>query len=201
MRCHFVEGVGNTASRIGSGVEAKTWTTLARRQPGESRGLTARMGARGPSPGRHGWSSERPQASERGAAMSSEDVGFFPDPDIGVLGTTAAPLPLRPGGGARSHSRHPCRPLQSRCAVQVRKRGRRRGRPAARLGERGPRWGSSGAHAAAPPPSCRITGISLSVLKQIDPSEQKTLANLPWIVEPGQEAKRGINTKYETTIF
>lgn len=47
----------------------------------------------------------------------------------------------------------------------------------------------------------RITGISLSVLKQIDPSEQKTLANLPWIVEPGQEAKRGINTKYETTIF
>ncbi|XP_077663807.1 ankyrin repeat and sterile alpha motif domain-containing protein 1B isoform X16 [Eretmochelys imbricata] len=35
----------------------------------------------------------------------------------------------------------------------------------------------------------------------IDPSEQKTLANLPWIVEPGQEAKRGINTKYETTIF
>lgn len=38
-------------------------------------------------------------------------------------------------------------------------------------------------------------------LKQIDPSEQKTLANLPWIVEPGQEAKRGINTKYETTIF
>ncbi|XP_067325240.1 ankyrin repeat and sterile alpha motif domain-containing protein 1B isoform X2 [Anolis sagrei] len=35
----------------------------------------------------------------------------------------------------------------------------------------------------------------------IDPTEQKTLANLPWIVEPGQEAKRGINTKYETTIF
>lgn len=39
------------------------------------------------------------------------------------------------------------------------------------------------------------------VSKQIDPTEQKTLANLPWIVEPGQEAKRGINTKYETTIF
>lgn len=117
------------------------------------------------------------------------------------MGTITAPLPLRPGGGAGSHSRHPCRPLQSRCAVQVRKRGCRRGHPAARLGERGPRWGSSGAHAAAPPPSCRITGISLSVLKQIDPSEQKTLANLPWIVEPGQEAKRGINTKYETTIF
>ena len=53
----------------------------------------------------------------------------------------------------------------------------------------------------APEYRYRITGISLSVLKQIDPSEQKTLANLPWIVEPGQEAKRGINTKYETTIF
>ncbi|KAM7328057.1 hypothetical protein ACRRTK_012149 [Alexandromys fortis] len=88
----------------------------------------------------------------------------------------------------------------SRCAVQVRKR-ERQVRPAARLGARGPRWGSSGAPAAAPPPSCRITGISLSVLKQMDPSEQKTLANLPWIVEPGQEAKRAINTKYETTIF
>lgn len=140
-----------------------------------------------------------------GAALQRphEDVGFFRTPIWGArrVGTTAAPLPLRPGGGAGSHSRHPCRPLQSRCAVQVRKRGRRPGRPAARLGERGPRWGSSGAHAAAPPPSCRITGISLSVLKQIDPSEQKTLANLPWIVEPGQEAKRGINTKYETTIF
>lgn len=53
----------------------------------------------------------------------------------------------------------------------------------------------------ATPGRYRITGISLSVLKQIDPSEQKTLANLPWIVEPGQETKRGINTKYETTIF
>lgn len=84
--------------------------------------------------------------------------------------------------------------------MQVRKR-ERQVRPAARLGARGPRWGSSGAPAAAPPPSCRITGISLSVLKQMDPSEQKTLANLPWIVEPGQEAKRAINTKYETTIF
>lgn len=52
-----------------------------------------------------------------------------------------------------------------------------------------------------PPYRYRITGISLSVLKQIDPSEQKTLANLPWIVEPGQDNKRGINTKYETTIF
>nr|XP_008109027.1 PREDICTED: ankyrin repeat and sterile alpha motif domain-containing protein 1B isoform X2 [Anolis carolinensis] len=31
----------------------------------------------------------------------------------------------------------------------------------------------------------------------IDPTEQKTLANLPWIVEPGQEAKRGINTNID----
>nr|XP_061809094.1 ankyrin repeat and sterile alpha motif domain-containing protein 1B-like isoform X4 [Nerophis lumbriciformis] len=31
--------------------------------------------------------------------------------------------------------------------------------------------------------------------------EQKGHANVPWIVEPGQEAKRGVNTKYETTIF
>ncbi|XP_074123272.1 ankyrin repeat and sterile alpha motif domain-containing protein 1B isoform X16 [Sminthopsis crassicaudata] len=50
---------------------------------------------------------------------------------------------------------------------------------------------------AKPIPKPRVS-IRKSV---IDPSEQKTLANLPWIVEPGQEAKRGINTKYETTIF
>uniref|UniRef100_A0A6Q2ZIL4 Ankyrin repeat and sterile alpha motif domain-containing protein 1B n=1 Tax=Esox lucius TaxID=8010 RepID=A0A6Q2ZIL4_ESOLU len=31
--------------------------------------------------------------------------------------------------------------------------------------------------------------------------DQKGHANVPWIVEPGQEAKRGANTKYETTIF
>ncbi|XP_041113226.1 ankyrin repeat and sterile alpha motif domain-containing protein 1B-like isoform X1 [Polyodon spathula] len=39
--------------------------------------------------------------------------------------------------------------------------------------------------------------------QQIDPPsmEQKSHANVPWIVEPGQEPKRGINTKYETTIF
>ncbi|KAF7229242.1 transcript variant X1, partial [Nothobranchius furzeri] len=30
--------------------------------------------------------------------------------------------------------------------------------------------------------------------------DQKGHANVPWIVEPGQEAKRGVNTKYETTI-
>uniref|UniRef100_A0A8B9C7F3 Ankyrin repeat and sterile alpha motif domain containing 1B n=1 Tax=Anser brachyrhynchus TaxID=132585 RepID=A0A8B9C7F3_9AVES len=51
-------------------------------------------------------------------------------------------------------------------------------------------------------PSKPIPKPRVSIRKsQIDPSEQKTLANLPWIVEPGQEAKRGINTKYETTIF
>lgn len=60
---------------------------------------------------------------------------------------------------------------------------------------------SSGRLWAPTPYRYHITGISLSLSKQIDPSEQKTLANLPWIVEPGQEAKRGINTKYETTIF
>ncbi|XP_007905919.1 ankyrin repeat and sterile alpha motif domain-containing protein 1B isoform X4 [Callorhinchus milii] len=31
--------------------------------------------------------------------------------------------------------------------------------------------------------------------------EQKTHTNVPWIVEPGQESKRVMNTKYETTIF
>ncbi|XP_059843496.1 ankyrin repeat and sterile alpha motif domain-containing protein 1B isoform X7 [Hypanus sabinus] len=31
--------------------------------------------------------------------------------------------------------------------------------------------------------------------------EQKTHTNVPWIVEPVQESKRGMNTKYETTIF
>uniref|UniRef100_H3B1R5 Ankyrin repeat and sterile alpha motif domain containing 1B n=1 Tax=Latimeria chalumnae TaxID=7897 RepID=H3B1R5_LATCH len=53
---------------------------------------------------------------------------------------------------------------------------------------------------AKPIPKPRVS-IRKSV--QIDPPvmEQKTHANVPWIVEPGQEAKRGINTKYETTIF
>uniref|UniRef100_UPI00398EFB3F ankyrin repeat and sterile alpha motif domain-containing protein 1B isoform X12 n=1 Tax=Pristiophorus japonicus TaxID=55135 RepID=UPI00398EFB3F len=31
--------------------------------------------------------------------------------------------------------------------------------------------------------------------------EQKTHPNVPWIVEPVQESKRAMNTKYETTIF
>ncbi|MBN3321951.1 ANS1B protein, partial [Atractosteus spatula] len=44
------------------------------------------------------------------------------------------------------------------------------------------------------------TSVVLHCIEQ--PSmEQKGHANVPWIVEPGQEAKRGINTKYETTIF
>lgn len=47
MRCHSVEGVASTASRTGSGTGVKTWTTLARRQRGESRGLAqGRVGAR-----------------------------------------------------------------------------------------------------------------------------------------------------------
>ncbi|XP_050001656.1 ankyrin repeat and sterile alpha motif domain-containing protein 1B isoform X3 [Alexandromys fortis] len=51
-------------------------------------------------------------------------------------------------------------------------------------------------------PSKPIPKPRVSIRKSVmDPSEQKTLANLPWIVEPGQEAKRAINTKYETTIF
>ncbi|XP_036376302.1 ankyrin repeat and sterile alpha motif domain-containing protein 1B-like isoform X2 [Megalops cyprinoides] len=31
--------------------------------------------------------------------------------------------------------------------------------------------------------------------------DQKSHANVPWILEPGQEAKRAVSTKYETTIF
>uniref|UniRef100_A0A3B3D626 Ankyrin repeat and sterile alpha motif domain containing 1B n=1 Tax=Oryzias melastigma TaxID=30732 RepID=A0A3B3D626_ORYME len=39
-------------------------------------------------------------------------------------------------------------------------------------------------------------------IRKSQPSmDQKGHANVPWIVEPGQEAKRGVNTKYETTIF
>lgn len=42
----------------------------------------------------------------------------------------------------------------------------------------------------------------LSLCQMEQPSmDQKGHANVPWIVEPGQEAKRGVNTKYETTIF
>lgn len=44
--------------------------------------------------------------------------------------------------------------------------------------------------------------LRLSLCQMEQPSmDQKGHANVPWIVEPGQEAKRGVNTKYETTIF
>ncbi|TRY57852.1 hypothetical protein DNTS_017651 [Danionella cerebrum] len=47
-----------------------------------------------------------------------------------------------------------------------------------------------------------LTFVNLHVSKMEQPSmDQKGHANVPWIVEPGQEAKRGANTKYETTIF
>lgn len=48
----------------------------------------------------------------------------------------------------------------------------------------------------------RFWPCSVSACQMEQPSmEQKGHANVPWIVEPGQEAKRGVNTKYETTIF
>ncbi|XP_072418593.1 ankyrin repeat and sterile alpha motif domain-containing protein 1B isoform X14 [Chiloscyllium punctatum] len=42
-----------------------------------------------------------------------------------------------------------------------------------------------------------------SIRKSIDQPllEQKTHPNVPWIVEPVQESKRAMSTKYETTIF
>lgn len=44
--------------------------------------------------------------------------------------------------------------------------------------------------------------LCLCLCQMDQPSmDQKGHANVPWIVEPGQEAKRGVNTKYETTIF
>uniref|UniRef100_A0AAY4D1P1 Ankyrin repeat and sterile alpha motif domain-containing protein 1B n=1 Tax=Denticeps clupeoides TaxID=299321 RepID=A0AAY4D1P1_9TELE len=50
---------------------------------------------------------------------------------------------------------------------------------------------------AKPVPKPRV-----NIRKSVSPSmDQKGHANVPWIVEPGQEAKRGVNTKYETTIF
>uniref|UniRef100_A0A8C4ZAM8 Ankyrin repeat and sterile alpha motif domain-containing protein 1B n=1 Tax=Gadus morhua TaxID=8049 RepID=A0A8C4ZAM8_GADMO len=42
----------------------------------------------------------------------------------------------------------------------------------------------------------------VNIRKMEQPSmDQKAHANVPWILEPSQEAKRGVNTKYETTIF
>uniref|UniRef100_A0A8C6KQJ1 Ankyrin repeat and sterile alpha motif domain containing 1B n=1 Tax=Nothobranchius furzeri TaxID=105023 RepID=A0A8C6KQJ1_NOTFU len=51
-----------------------------------------------------------------------------------------------------------------------------------------------------PIPKPRIN-IRKSVSINSPSMDQKGHANVPWIVEPGQEAKRGVNTKYETTIF
>lgn len=57
-------------------------------------------------------------------------------------------------------------------------------------------------------PTCFLSVSARSLLLPLflpqmeQPSmDQKGHANVPWIVEPGQEAKRGVNTKYETTIF
>uniref|UniRef100_A0A673AHD1 Ankyrin repeat and sterile alpha motif domain containing 1B n=1 Tax=Sphaeramia orbicularis TaxID=375764 RepID=A0A673AHD1_9TELE len=52
-------------------------------------------------------------------------------------------------------------------------------------------------------PSKPVPKPRVNIRKTMDqPSmDQKGHANVPWIVEPGQEAKRGVNTKYETTIF
>lgn len=47
-----------------------------------------------------------------------------------------------------------------------------------------------------------LSGIPVFLRQMEQPSmDPKGHANVPWIVEPGQEAKRGANTKYETTIF
>lgn len=55
-------------------------------------------------------------------------------------------------------------------------------------------------NSAARPTSLFFPHVFLRQMEQ--PSmDQKGHANVPWIVEPGQEAKRGVNTKYETTIF
>uniref|UniRef100_A0A3Q2QB61 Ankyrin repeat and sterile alpha motif domain containing 1B n=1 Tax=Fundulus heteroclitus TaxID=8078 RepID=A0A3Q2QB61_FUNHE len=51
-----------------------------------------------------------------------------------------------------------------------------------------------------PVPKPRVN-IRKSVSIGTPSMDQKGHANVPWIVEPGQEAKRGVNTKYETTIF
>uniref|UniRef100_A0A3Q3A9K1 Ankyrin repeat and sterile alpha motif domain containing 1B n=1 Tax=Kryptolebias marmoratus TaxID=37003 RepID=A0A3Q3A9K1_KRYMA len=52
-------------------------------------------------------------------------------------------------------------------------------------------------------PSKPVPKPRINIRKSMEqPSmDQKGHANVPWIVEPGQEAKRGVNTKYETTIF
>lgn len=52
------------------------------------------------------------------------------------------------------------------------------------------------------PPLSDLLSRSCLLPQMEQPSmDQKGHGNVPWIVEPGQEAKRGVNTKYETTIF
>ncbi|XP_078512564.1 ankyrin repeat and sterile alpha motif domain-containing protein 1B [Lissotriton helveticus] len=50
-------------------------------------------------------------------------------------------------------------------------------------------------------PSKPIPKPRVSIRKSLMNPDPKILANLPWIVEPVQETKRGISTKYETTIY
>uniref|UniRef100_A0A3B3RSG9 Ankyrin repeat and sterile alpha motif domain containing 1B n=1 Tax=Paramormyrops kingsleyae TaxID=1676925 RepID=A0A3B3RSG9_9TELE len=50
-------------------------------------------------------------------------------------------------------------------------------------------------------PAKPIPKPRVNIRKSQPSMDQKGHANVPWIVEPGQEAKRGVNTKYETTIF
>uniref|UniRef100_A0A667ZBM6 Ankyrin repeat and sterile alpha motif domain containing 1B n=1 Tax=Myripristis murdjan TaxID=586833 RepID=A0A667ZBM6_9TELE len=50
-------------------------------------------------------------------------------------------------------------------------------------------------------PSKPVPKPRVNIRKTQPSMDQKGHANVPWIVEPGQEAKRGVNTKYETTIF
>uniref|UniRef100_A0A672QIQ6 Ankyrin repeat and sterile alpha motif domain containing 1B n=1 Tax=Sinocyclocheilus grahami TaxID=75366 RepID=A0A672QIQ6_SINGR len=50
-------------------------------------------------------------------------------------------------------------------------------------------------------PSKPVPKPRVNIRKSQPSMDQKGHANVPWIVEPGQEAKRGANTKYETTIF
>uniref|UniRef100_H2U8A0 Ankyrin repeat and sterile alpha motif domain containing 1B n=1 Tax=Takifugu rubripes TaxID=31033 RepID=H2U8A0_TAKRU len=50
-------------------------------------------------------------------------------------------------------------------------------------------------------PSKPVPKPRVNIRKSQPSMDQKGHANVPWIVEPGQEAKRGVNTKYETTIF
>lgn len=85
LRCRFfVEGVAGTASRRGSGIGAKTWTTLARKAPrGREERPCAMMGARGPASGGGGgaaWQKGGRQASGWAPQAPREALGFFRTP-------------------------------------------------------------------------------------------------------------------------